>query len=199
LGPQGPYDRRPYPDKEPLSQNTGSTPRLFKGYLCRRFGRPTRWGVGRIAEGLGISHDSAQRGLHATELAGLVSAEREPGCNVVLSVNDLPKAKGDPDRLPLYGPIPWLWWASAARLPGKSLQVGAACWLSAGWLKSGEFDLGLSDWSDLGLSRFSAARGLDCLAVAGLVKAVHRPGRSPFVRLLDGRGTVPVVADDETA
>ena len=156
-------------------------------YLCRRFRKPNRWGLARIGEALGISNDSAQRGLHAAEEAGLISAVREPGCKIVLTVCDLPNHKDYARSRPLYGPIPWLWWSSAARLPGKSLHVGAACWLSAGWLKSGEFELGLSDWSELGLSRFSAGRGLECLAEANLVKVSHRSGQRPLVRLLDGR------------
>jgi hypothetical protein len=85
----------------------------------------------------------------------------------------------------LYGPIPWSWWLPASRLPGKSLQVGAVCWLLAGWSRSAKFDLALDNWAEFGLSRFSASRGLDTLERPGLVSTIRHPGRSPVVTILD--------------
>jgi hypothetical protein len=58
-------------------------------------------------------------------------------------------------------------------------------WLLAGWEKSAEIELAWDDWMEIGLSRFSAYRGLDALERAGLVEAVRRPGRPPVVTILD--------------
>jgi hypothetical protein len=123
--------------------------------------------------------------LHSAELARLLAVEREPGCKLVVSVLDLPDSEAGPKRRPLYGPIPWSWWLPASRLPGKSLLVGAVCWLLAGWSRSAEFEMALDDWPELGLSRFSASRGLDTLERARLVSAVRRSGLSPIVSILD--------------
>jgi len=154
-------------------------------FLCSRFRRPNRWGLRAIARGLEISSDSARRGLHAAKLAGLPAVEREPGCKLAVSVLDLTGPESRPGRRPLYGPIPWSWWLPASRLPGKSLHVGAVCWLLAGWERSAGFELTLDGWADLGLSRFSASRGLDELERAGLVSVGRMPGRSPVVTVLD--------------
>ncbi len=154
-------------------------------FLCCRFRRPNRWGLGAIARGLEISSDSARRGLHAAELAGLLAVKREPGCKLAVAVLDLPGPESGPERRPLYGPIPWSWWLPASRLPGKSLQVASVCWLLAGWERSAGFELALDGWADLGLSRFSASRGLDELERAKLVSVGRTPGRSPVVTVLD--------------
>src|SRR5271157_5120545 len=127
-------------------------------FLCGRYRGPNRWGLDAIARGLRVSMRSARRGLHAAELAGLLAVEREPGCKLAVSVLDLPGPKSRPGRRPLYGPIPLAWWLPASWLPGKSLQVGAICWLLAGWERSAGFELALEGWADLGLSRFSASR-----------------------------------------
>jgi hypothetical protein len=154
-------------------------------FLCCRFKGPNRWGLHTIASGLRISPDSARRGLHAAELAGLLAVEREPGCKLAVSVLDLPGPNSRPGRRPLYGPIPWQWWLPASRLPGKSLHVGSVCWLLAGWERSAGFELVLESWEDLGLSRFSASRGLDELERSKLVSVGQTPGRSPVVTILD--------------
>ena len=112
-----------------------------------------------MAVGLRISTNSVRRGLQAAELAELLAVEREPGCKLAVSVLDLPGPEAGTKRRPLYGPIPWAWWPPASRLPGKSLHVGAVCWLLAGWERSAGFELMLDGWADLGLSRFSASRG----------------------------------------
>jgi hypothetical protein len=147
--------------------------------------RGLRWGLPDVAKGLGISLRSARYGLHAAELAGLLAVERKPGCKLVVSVLDLPEPESKPSRRPLYGPIPWVWWLPASRLPAKSLHVGAVCWLLAGWERSAGFELALDDWAEFGLSRFSASRGLDELERAGLVSVGRTPGRSPVVTILD--------------
>jgi hypothetical protein len=156
-------------------------------FLCSRFRGSNRWGLDAIARGLRVSSDSARRGLHAAELAGLLTVEREPGCKLAVSVSNLPERKSGPDQQPLYGPIPWAWWLPASRLPGRSLHAGAVCWLVAGWERSAEFELELAGWAELGLSRFSASRGLDTLGEAELVAVARSPGRSPVVTILDPR------------
>jgi len=147
-----------------------------RDFYLGRFGSR---GPSKIARGLRISDNSARRGLRSGELAGLLSVSRESGCKLAVSILDLPEA--EPKRRPLYGPIPWSWWLAASRLQGKSLQVGAVCWLLAGWSRSAQFELALDDWAEFGLSRFSASRGLDTLERAGLVAVARRSGRSPFV------------------
>jgi hypothetical protein len=154
-------------------------------FLCDRFRGENRWGLDAIAKGLRISRNSARRGLHEAELAKLFSVAREPGCKLSASVLELPKPKGGPVQRPLFGPIPWDWWLPASRLPGKSLQVASVGWLLAGWNRSNEFEMALDEWTEFGLSRFSAGRGLDELEQHGLVDVARRPGRSPVVSMLD--------------
>jgi hypothetical protein len=115
----------------------------------------------------------------------LLAVEREPGCKLAVFILDLADAEAGPKRRPLYGPIPWSWWLPASRLPGRSLQVGAVCWLLAGWSRSAEFELALDGLAEFGLSRFSASRGLDMLERAELVSVGRMPGRSPVVTILD--------------
>jgi hypothetical protein len=154
-------------------------------FLFCRFKRSNRWGLDPIANGLRITSRSARRGLHSAELAGLLAAEREPGCKLVVSVLDCPEPEAGPKHRPLYGPIPWSWWLPASRLPGKSLQVASVCWLLAGWSRSADFELALDGWAEFGLSRFSASRGLDGLERAGLVSVGRMPGRCPIVTILE--------------
>ena len=77
----------------------------------------------------------------------------------------------------------------APGLPARSLQVASVCWLLAGWSRSADFELSLGGWTEFGLSRFSARRGLDTLECAGLIHVVRRPGRSPIVTLSENSGT----------
>jgi hypothetical protein len=157
-------------------------------FLRDRFGRANRWGLEDVAEGLRVSPKTARRGLHAAELAGLLAVDREPGCKLSVSILDRPGPDSGTARPPLFGPIPWAWWLAAMRLDGPALRVATACWMVAGWEWAAEFELDLGGWSDLGLSRFAASRGVKCLERAGLVVASFRPGRSPVVTLLDAPG-----------
>lgn len=159
-------------------------------FLCDRFRGPNRWGLDRIAAGLGLDIQATRRGLHATEEAGLVSASREPGCKLVATICCLPEPRGEAKRPPLYGPIPWNWWLSAMRLPGASLRVATACWLTGGRERSSHFELALGEWSDLGLTRQAAGRGLESLESAGLVSVTDRPGRSPIVVIQDASSSI---------
>ena len=160
-------------------------------FLRERFrrGRDRRWNLDSIAKGLLVSPDSVRRGLHTTERAGLLTVSRKPGCKILVAdvtIVEPSAAEAEPDRQALRGPIPWTWLLPALRLPGPALQAAVACWLQAGWNRSAEFELGLSDWAELGLTRFSAARGLECLAGAGLITVVRQSGRKPVVSLQDG-------------
>ena len=159
----------------------------YRFYRCRfRFKiRGSRWGLTEVAGGLQVSDDTARRGLHAAESAGLVSVSREAGRKLEVSILTIPRPLRGPEHRPLYGPIPWDWWLTASRLPGSSLQVASVCWLLAGWERSAEFKLGLGDWSEFGLSRFSATRGLDSLEESGLVAVTRQPGRSRFISMTD--------------
>jgi hypothetical protein len=151
--------------------------------------RGLRWGLPDIAEGLMVSVCSARRGLHAAELAGLLCVSRAPGCKMEVSIRDPPGPGAEPNHRPLYGPIPWTWWFPASRLPGKSLQVAVVCWLLAGWERSAEFELAPDEWSEFGLSRSSASRGLGALEGAGLVSTVRRARRPSIVTILDSNPT----------
>jgi hypothetical protein len=156
--------------------------------------RGTRWGVDDVAKELRVSPKAARRALHAAESAGLLSVSRKPGCKVDVSSLDLSEPKAMRGRRPLFGPIPLTWWHPASQLPGKSLQVAAACWLLAGWYRSAEFELVLDAWPELGLSRQAADRGLENLETARLISVARQPRYSPIVTLLDspecGRGAV---------
>jgi hypothetical protein len=118
---------------------------------------------------------------------------RKPGHRFVaadVTVIRRPGEQTDPERLPLRGPIPWPWLLPALRLPGPAFRVGIACWLQAGWERSGRVELALGEWSELGLSRFSAGRGLELLEEGGLVSVVRRTGRPSVVGLLEpGHGS----------
>jgi hypothetical protein len=67
----------------------------------------------------------------------------------------------------------------------------------AGWERSADFELALDGWTEFGLSRFSASRGLDILERAGLVSAVRRPGRAPVVSIVDPAGRLDPIRHDE--
>jgi hypothetical protein len=155
-----------------------------------RLGRDRRWSLDAIAKGLGVSDDSVRRGLREAELAGLISVARRPGCRVIAADVSMTRPSGgesDGSRPPLRGPVPWFWLSPALRLPGSALRVGIACWAQAGWEGSAETELALGEWTGLGLSRFSAGRGLDTLAEAGLVSVARRPGLPLVVTLRDPR------------
>jgi hypothetical protein len=151
-----------------------------------RLGRDRRWTLDAIAAGLRVSDDSVRRGLRAAEGAGLLAVARRPGCRVIMADVAILDPGGGTDREgppPLRGPVPWSWLLPALRLPASAVRVGVACWLQAGWERSATLELASGAWSELGLSRFAAGRGLGSLERAGLVSVTHRPGRPPVVTL----------------
>jgi hypothetical protein len=154
---------------------------------AKRFALPRgrHWGIGDLAKGLRVSHGTAQRGLRVAEQAGLLFVSRNPGCKPRVSILDSSELKTPSGDWPLHGPIPWSWWLPASRLPGKSLQIAAVCWLLAGWKGSAEFELMVDNWATFGLSRYSAYRGLKALEGAGLVSVIRHPGRFPIVSILE--------------
>ena len=126
--------------------------------------------------------------MHAAERAGLLSVSRRPGCKILaadVAILKLSEGETVSNHRPLYGPIPWAWLLPTLRLPGPCLQVAMACWLFSGWERSAEFELGLSEWGEVGLSRFAAGRGLRSLERAGLVSVRDRPGQKPIVTIQD--------------
>ncbi len=159
-------------------------------YLARRYGRNVRAGIPELAESLGVGRTSIKSGLRLAELAGLISVERAPGKKLVLGLRSI--SGPGRDTRSLRGPIPFEWWRSATQLGGTTLRAGAVCWTVAGWERSPEFVLELGEWSELGLTRFTIARGLDRLDGAGLISVEKRPGRSPVVRLEAQTGKIPV-------
>jgi hypothetical protein len=143
-------------------------------------------GLSDMERSLGVKRDSARRGLRRLADAGLIALERPTHAKPVVSILELPSTSGTTQpRRPLYGPIPWAWWAAACRLLGRSLQVASALWLLVGWSggKVAEFEFGLSEWSELGLTRFTAADSLRALKLGGLATAIDRIGRKPIVTL----------------
>ena len=86
----------------------------------------------------------------------------------------------------LKGPIPWKWLERAAQQPGRALHVGVALWFWAGIKRSGQIALSISKLSALGVSRFSAYRGLAALERVGLVVVQRQKGRKPIVTILKG-------------
>ncbi len=85
----------------------------------------------------------------------------------------------------LKGPIPCWWLTKAAQQRGRALHVALALWFWAGIKGSGQIALSISKLSALGVSRFSAYRGLAALERAGLISVHRQRGRNPIVTLLD--------------
>ena len=94
----------------------------------------------------------------------------------------------------LRGPIPLDWLASAAKLPGKTLNVALALrWLhgmSAG--KPFKLTQKALDW--LNVSRETAGDCLVRLEQHGLIQVVRKPGRSPVVSIVEQRSALLVDA-----
>jgi hypothetical protein len=83
--------------------------------------------------------------------------------------------------------IPLNWIQTAARLPGKSLQVGIALWHLAGVTKRMTVRLTSVRLTAFGVRRSSKRRALATLAAAGLVKIDQDVGRNPLVTICTDR------------
>jgi DNA-binding transcriptional ArsR family regulator len=166
--------------------------RFLRGRFRR--GRDRRWTLEAVARGLGVSEASVRRGLRAAEEAGLLRVARRSGRKILVADVSIPPGPARSRKQgprPLVVPVPWSWLRPALRLPASAVRVGMACWLQAGWERSARVEFAPGDWADLGLSRFSAGRGLRSLAGAGLVTRHERPGRPAVVTLRvprDGAG-----------
>jgi DNA-binding MarR family transcriptional regulator len=84
----------------------------------------------------------------------------------------------------LKGPIPIAWLNVAAKLPGKTLNVGIAIWWLAGMSKTTAFKLTGKSLNQLGVSRDAASDGLKRLEECGLVLVKRSPGQRPTVQIL---------------
>ena len=82
------------------------------------------------------------------------------------------------------GPIPLSWISKAALLPGKSLNVGLACFYLMGLKRSHSFKLSNVVAAQFGLNKDSKARALKHLEKAGLVRCFRKQGRSVVVEVL---------------
>ena len=86
-----------------------------------------------------------------------------------------------PNRKPyksfIKGPIPLEWVQAAARLPGRSLQVGLVLWYLAGVRRSKQGPISYTVAHHFGLSRHTVYRGLAQLKEANLIAVSRKPGR----------------------
>ena len=84
----------------------------------------------------------------------------------------------------LKGPIPMAWLNAAAKLPGKTLNVGIAIWWLAGMAKTKTFKLTGKALNQLGVSRDAASDALKRLEENGLILVKRLPGQRSTVEIL---------------
>ena len=84
----------------------------------------------------------------------------------------------------LKGPIPMAWLNAAAKLPGKTLNVGIAIWWLAGMSKTTAFKLTRKALNQLGVSRGAALDALRRLEENGLILVKRLPGQRSTVQIL---------------
>jgi hypothetical protein len=84
----------------------------------------------------------------------------------------------------LKGPIPMAWLNVAARLPGKTLNVGIAIWWLAGMSKTTSFKLTRKALDQLGVSRDATSDALKRLEDNCLIRVQRLPGQRPTVQIL---------------
>ncbi len=82
-----------------------------------------------------------------------------------------------PHKRFIKGPIPLEWAQAAARLPGRSLQVGLVLWYLAGVHRSKQGPISYTVAHHFGLSRHTVYRGLAQLKEANLIAVSRKPGR----------------------
>ena len=84
----------------------------------------------------------------------------------------------------LKGPIPMAWLNVAARLPGKTLNVGLAIWWLAGMSNTTAFKLTRKALDQLAVSRDAASDALKRLEDNGLILVKRLPGQRSTVEIL---------------
>ena len=84
----------------------------------------------------------------------------------------------------LKGPIPIAWLNAAAKLPGKTLNVGIAIWWLDGMSKTPAFKLTRKALNQLGVSRDAASDALKRLEGNGLILVKRLPGQRSTVEIL---------------
>jgi len=85
----------------------------------------------------------------------------------------------------LKGPVPLRWLTQAARLRGRSLDLGVALWFLAGLHRARTVSLPNSVLAQFGVGRHAKYRALNWLEQDALVIVERRPGRNPVVTLLE--------------
>lgn len=86
----------------------------------------------------------------------------------------------------IKGPLPLGWMQQAAKMPGKTLQVGLTLWYLAGLQKSKTVKLATKPLAAMGVSRDAKYEALERLRSAGLIAVEQQPGSAPTVTLLEG-------------
>jgi DNA-binding transcriptional ArsR family regulator len=84
----------------------------------------------------------------------------------------------------LKGPIPMAWLNEAAKLPGKSINLGLAIKWLAGMSKITAFKLTRKALDQLDISRDAASDALKRLEERGLIRVQRAPGQRPTVEIL---------------
>jgi hypothetical protein len=84
----------------------------------------------------------------------------------------------------LKGPIPMAWLNAAAKLPGKTLNVGIAIWWLAGMSKNSSFKITRKALDQLGVSRDAASDALKRLEEQRLILVKRSPGQRPTVQIV---------------
>ena len=85
----------------------------------------------------------------------------------------------------LRGPIPLAWLSSAARQPGKTLNVAVALMWLHGMTRGKPFKLTQRALNWFHVSRDAARHGLACLERHGLIRVEPKAGRRPMISVLD--------------
>ena len=76
------------------------------------------------------------------------------------------------------------WLASAAQLPGKTLNVGLALWWLAGMSKTGVLKMSRQARANMSVSKDAERDGLRRLEQAGLIEITKRQGQSHSIRII---------------
>lgn len=84
------------------------------------------------------------------------------------------------------GPIPLDWIQQAAKLPGKTLQVGLTLWYLSGLQKTRTVKLASKPLAGMGVCRDAKYEALERLRCAGLIAVEQTPGSAPCVTILAG-------------